>query len=983
MDKYKDFTITGSENIEELQAKLIELTHNETGAKILHIQNEDSENVFSLSFKTLPTSSNGVAHILEHTVLCGSKKYPVKDPFFSMHRRSLNTYMNALTGSDFTCYPAATLVKKDFYNLLDVYLDAVFHPKLDELSFLQEGHRLEFQDPKDATSPLLFKGIVYNEMKGSLASCDTRLWKQMMHELYPTLSYRFNSGGDPEEIPNLTYQELLDFHKTYYHPSHCLFYFYGNIPLDEHLDFLRDKVFKGVKKALPLSQTPLEERFTAPKKCIAYYPIAEEEEKEEKNDKEMVAIGYLTCSIKEQDLWLALQVIDLILMSTDASPLKEALLKSGLCKQADTYIDSDATELPFVLIAKGCSQNATEEIEKVVLNALQSIVERGIDKEQIDAAIHQIEFSRSEITGSHNPFGLSLFMRSALLKLHGVNPSEGLKIHTLFDQLRKRCEDPSYLPFLIKKFLIDNKHKVTLTMIPDEELAKKENQEEFNRLSSIRHNLQQKDIENIIEKSKNLQDLQEAIENCDIEVLPKVSIEDVSKNARILDLLKEDIDGLSVYRHPCFTNHITYLDLHFDLPSLELDELPYLRLFSGILTEVGSGGRDYKQNLEYMQKYTGGLGAFVALHVQSDDFNKFRPTFGLKAKALYRNTDKLFSLVNDTLKTLDFSDKDRIKELLIQHHSNLEHYITQNAIKYATNLSSKHFSLPAYIGNTVYGLDYLIALRKIVKDFEKNPKKLIDKLYLLKDRLLATQNAQLVMSLSQDKYEEIKKEGFYGLPSLCKTPIDSHFSPKLAQTKGITEGRIIASPVAFTAMSLPCISFQHKAAASLNIASHLFENKVLHKRIREQGGAYGAGASAHFLSGHFTFYSYRDPHLAKSYKAFLESINTIAEGQFTDNDIEEAKLQIMQDLDTPIAPGQRASTAFSWMLTKKSYDVRNTFRNNLIHAKKEEIIETTKNHIQKHINELQLVSFANKSFLEQEENALKTYGIEKLPIYPV
>ena len=248
MDKYKDFTITRSENIEELQAKLVELIHNETGAEVLHIQNDDHENVFSLSFKTLPKSSNGAAHILEHTVLCGSKKYPVKDPFFSMHKRSLNTYMNALTGSDFTCYPAATLVKKDFYNLLDVYLDAVFHPNLDELSFLQEGHRLEFQDNDNVDSPLIFKGIVYNEMKGSLASSDTRLWKLMMHELYPTLPYRFNSGGDPEEIPNLSYQELLDFHKTYYHPSNCLFYFYGNLPLEEHLDFLSEKLLKDYKK---------------------------------------------------------------------------------------------------------------------------------------------------------------------------------------------------------------------------------------------------------------------------------------------------------------------------------------------------------------------------------------------------------------------------------------------------------------------------------------------------------------------------------------------------------------------------------------------------------------------------------------------------------------------------------------------------------------------------------------------------------------
>lgn len=982
MDKYKDFTITNSENIDELQSKLIELTHNDTGAKILYIQNDDDENVFSLSFKTLPSSSNGAAHILEHTVLCGSKKYPVKDPFFSMHKRSLNTYMNALTGSDFTCYPAATLVKKDFYNLLEVYLDAVFHPKIDELSFLQEGHRLDFQEPNDIHSNLVFKGIVYNEMKGSLASSDTRLWKQMMHELYPTLPYQFNAGGDPEEIPNLTYEELLDFHKTFYHPSHCLFYFYGNIPLEEHLNFLRENILKDFKKASPLHCIPLEKRFNKPKKTIGYYPVAEDDG-DQLMDKSIVSIGWLTCPIKDQQTWLALQVLDIILMATDASPLKEALLKSGLCKQADTYIDSDATEIPFVLICKGCKEDAAEKIEKVVFETLNDIIKTGIEDEQIEAAIHQIEFSRSEITGSHYPFGLSLFMRSALLKLHGVNPSEGLKIHTLFDILREKIKDPAYLNDILKQFLIDNNHRVTLTMIPDEFLSKKEAQHEFNKLAQIKIGLTEDDLKNISVKAQQLQELQEKQENEDLEVLPKVNINDVTKNARTLELLKEECNNLAIYRHPCFTNQITYLDLHFELPKLELQELPYLRLFSGILSEVGAGGRNYKQNLDYMQRYTGGLGAFIALNVQSDNFNHLKPTFGIKAKALYRNSERLFSLVKDTLTTLDFSDKNRIKELLSQHHSSLEHHITQHALEYATNLSSKHFSVSANISNRIYGIDYLLELRTIVKEYEKNPNKLIDHLYSLKEKLLATTNAKLVLSLSQKQYDEIKKEDFYGLASICSAPTGSHFSNNLTLPSGLTEGRIIASPVAFTAMSLPSIAFQHDDAANLNIVSRLFKNKVLHKRIREQGGAYGAGASAYFSSGHFTFYAYRDPHLAQTFKAFSEAVETISEGRFTEKDIEEAKLQILQDLDTPIAPGQRASTAFSWMLTQKTYDVRNTYRTNLLNANKENIIETARKHIQNHMNQLELVSFANRSFLEREADSLKTYGINNLPIYPV
>jgi Zn-dependent M16 (insulinase) family peptidase len=987
MNYLDDFKEIRKEQIKELKATLVELEHKPSGAIILSIQNDDPENVFSLSFKTHPENSNGVAHILEHTVLCGSKKFPVKDPFFSMHKRSLNTYMNALTGADFTCYPAAAYLEKDFYNILEVYLDAVFNPLLDNLSFLQEGHRLEFENPEDESTALNFRGIVYNEMKGSLASNDTRLWKQMMQALFPTLPYGFNAGGDPNEIPQLTYEELLAFHKKYYHPSHCLFFFYGNLPLEKHLEFIKEKVLKHIGKGPSLLEIGKEIRFKTPKKIKAFYPSNASEKEDEsvdnkdnqtdsKIEKNIHAIGWLTCDIKDQNKWLALQLLDLIFMATDASPLKEALLRSNLCKQADLYIDIDSSEIPVVLICKGSNEENSDKIDALVQQVLKKIIQEGISKELIDGALHQMEFSRSEITGTHMPFGLSLFMRSALLKQHGVNPSEGLKIHALFDNLRQKCENPTYLAELINEFFINNPHKVILTMKPDEHLAQKEHSDEKNTLEKIKASLTEKDIFLIKEKSRQLIELQEKHESVNLEVLPKISSKDVSTSARKI-LLEEDLlNNLSIYRHNCFTNRIIYADLHFTLPQIDLKDLPYLRLFSGFLTEVGTSTRDYKKNLEFMQQHTGGLNAFVSLHVQSDDFNLFNPTFGLRGRALFRKSDKLFSILKDTLTSACFKDKERIKELLDQHHSNLEHHITQNALKYAINLSSKSFSLPSFIGNCVYGLDYLISLRKIIKDFDKNPYHLIEKMNYFQDILLATQNAKLVLGVDDEEYEKIKKENFYGLSQICSKPQKSLFNPQQVSVEKKNEGRIVASPVAFSALSLPSISFQHKDAAYLNIASHLFENKVLHKRIREQGGAYGAGASVHSLAGHFTFYSYRDPHLSNTYKAFLESISTIGEGKFNEQEIEEAKLQILQDLDAPIPPGQRASTAFSWLLAKKDQQVRDTYRKNLLNAGKDQIIEATKLHIKNHLNEATLVSFAGKDLLENESKLLKSMGVK-------
>jgi presequence protease len=326
-DRYRGYLVTKSLYIQEQQCHLTELVHESSGACILHLGNQDPENLFSLSFRTLPESSNGVAHILEHTVLCGSQKYPVKDPFFAMNRRSLNTFMNALTGADFTCYPAASQVEQDFYNLLDVYLDAVFHPLLKEQSFAQEGCRLEFSDPLDPTSPLQYKGVVYNEMKGSLSSPMTRLIEALNSELYPNSPYGFNSGGDPSQIPNLSYEELLFFHKNYYHPSRCLFFFYGNLPLKKHLDYISHHILKNVHKLPELPPIPKQPRYTKPVYKEAFYPLAAEEITE---DKAIIAFSWLTCSIKEQITLLALSVLDIVFMDTDASLLKIELLRSGL-----------------------------------------------------------------------------------------------------------------------------------------------------------------------------------------------------------------------------------------------------------------------------------------------------------------------------------------------------------------------------------------------------------------------------------------------------------------------------------------------------------------------------------------------------------------------------------------------------------------------------------------------------------------------------
>src|ERR1700722_3813918 len=688
-EKYGNFVVTRLKEIPEIQSSLIELEHVPTAAQIMQIAQEDEENLFNLSFRPHPDKANGVDHILDNTVLCGSSKFPVHDPFFSMSRRSLNTFMNALTGPDFTCYPASSQVPKDFYNLLEVYLDAVFHPTLSKLSFLQEGHRLEFLKPDDPNTPLIFKGIVFKEMKGALATPDARLGEAMMHTLFPDLTYGVNSGGDPQEIISLTYEELKAFHAKFYHPSRCLFYFYGNLPIEGHLDFLEKHAFKNVEKVPPLPFLPKQPRFAKKVEVSLSYPLYEEEEPTHKT---LIGMAWLTCSILEQEELLALTVLDVVLTGTDAAPLKMALFKTKLFKQTDSMLEGDMSELPFIIVCKGCADTSADAIEKVVRSTLAQLAIEGIPGHLIEAAIHQIEMARTEITGHSSPYGLSLFWRSALLKQHGGNPEDGLKVHTLFHHLREKAKESRYFPNLIHKYFLNTSHFVRVEMHPDTTLATKEIAQEQEQLVSIMKSLKDIDIKGLLNQAKELAAYQEGAREDFIDALPKVTLADVEKKGKEFALTHEQFGKFELYTHPCFTNELTYVDLIFDLPFFEEKDLPLLRLFTLLLPQVGCGGRSYNQHLEYLLEHTGGVGVSLDLSLQAESADLMRPSLTIRGKALNRKLDKLFPILRDMVISADFTDTSRLKELLMQHLHGLENNIQHNSLRYAVNLAARGFS---------------------------------------------------------------------------------------------------------------------------------------------------------------------------------------------------------------------------------------------------------------------------------------------------
>lgn len=964
---YHHFKVTKLQEIPELHCTLVELIHLPTEAKVMYIANDDPENVFCLSFQTTPNSSNGVAHVLEHTVLCGSKKFPVKDPFFSMHRRSLNTFMNAFTGADFTCYPAASQVPTDFYNLLDVYIDAVFHPTLKELSFAQEGHRLEFATPSDPNSALEYKGIVFNEMKGAMATAGARLSEEISKALFPDITYGVNSGGDPQQILKLTYQELLDFHKTYYHPSRCLFFFYGNMPLEGHLDFIAKHILNDTISAPPLPAIPLQKRYSKPCRLTKKYPLSEEESPEEKTE---IAFSWLTCHLLNQEEILALCIVQLILLDTDGSSLKRALLKSGLCKQVLSYMDDEISEVPFIITVKGCNPSNAQKLERIIRTELTGAAEEGFPLDKVENAIHQLEFHRSEITGNHYPFGLSLFMRSALLKQHGGEPEDGLIIHSLCERIRKKnIENPGYFGHIIRKHLLDNPHFVRITIVPDKDLQKKEMEKEKKALKKVEKKLTKQQRKDIVEQSKQLEALQKSQEEENPDILPKVTLRDVPTRARLYELAEGHASRLKTFHHTTFTNNIVYADLVFDLPKIKESDLPYVRLLSTLISQVGSGGRDYIQNLEYIQAHTGGAGSGLSFNLQAADFAAAMPSIALRSKALNRKMSHLFPLLKELALTADFADTHRLKEIINKQYTGMQSHFTQNAMKYATSLSAAGLDVPSKISNIWYGIEYYQLIKSLAQDFASRSADLVKRLKHLQQAIFLSKAPDLIITSDGAAFNEIQGHHFFGVQdpwdklgkaSYAKWDNDYSLEPVSSQ------GRVISSPVAFISQVIRTVPFTHSDSAALTVAGHLMDNLYLHRTIREQGGAYGGGASSSPLAGNFYFYSYRDPNIYSSLKAFKNSVDEVLKGKFLVSDIFEAQLEVVQALDSPVAPGSRGDLAYAWMRESKTLEVRQAFRDKLLSLKKADILKAIEQHIQPHLPGSAAIVFAGKELLEQE-----------------
>ena len=927
--------------IESLNLNVEHYKHKVTGAEHYHLSAEDPQNVFMVALRTVPMDSTGVAHILEHTVLCGSEKYPVRDPFFMMIRRSLNTFMNAFTSSDWTAYPFATENRKDFQNLLQVYLDAVFFPNLDVLDFAQEGHRFEFEEPENPQSDLTYKGVVFNEMKGAMSSPIATLWQTFTRELYPTSTYHYNSGGDPKDIPDLSHQQLIDFHQLHYHPSNSVFMTYGDLPAIEHQTQFEELALSRFNEKVEVIKVPSEQRLSSPKKVVETYALNEES----LEHKTHIVLGWLLGENKNELDVLKGHLLAAVLLDNSASPLRQVLEETELADAPSPLcgLEDSNKEMVFAVGVQGSEAEHTDAIESLILDELKRIAEEGVSAEQVEAMLHQLELSQRELGGDSYPYGLELILQSLAGSMHDGNPIALLDTDSALNELGEEVKNPDFIPNLIREWILDNPHRICLTLVPDGEQAEREEAEEKARLAKIKAGLSDAETQAIIDQAMALKARQE--QEDDASILPEVTKEDIPADIKVVQPKLKASTDTPYTAYEVGTNGLVYEQLVIDIPELTEDEKAVMPLFNSFLTELGSADRSYLETQALQAMVTGGVGGKSSIRANIHDARQYHSHYILSGKALNRNHARLTDLLNESLAKVRFDETARIKDLMGQVRSSVDHGVTGSGHVHAMRASMQNFSPVAkwqFERSGFAGIQTIKAQHKaiseadgmdrLVEHFESIRNKLVS---ARKQALLVADDNGLDASLSQmqSAWSDLMAH-------------DNHSGLSLeASFKPVKQAWLTSTQVNFCAKSYPAVTSAHPDAPKLAVLGACLRNGFLHSSVREKGGAYGGGASFNAETASFNFFSYRDPRLLDTYADFDRALDWLMSSEAKQSLVEEAILNVISAMDKPSSPAGEARKAFYQQLYGRDHDMLMQYRQGVLSCTLEALREVAQKYI--------------------------------------
>ena len=923
-------------------------TESEFNCKHIHLDSKSDEKVFMVAFRTIPEDSTGVAHILEHTALCGSKKYAVRDPFFMMIRRSLNTFMNAFTSSDWTAYPFATQNDKDFNNLLSVYLDSSFFPNLDELDFLQEGHRLEYSEKNNSDSELEIKGVVYNEMKGAMSSISSQLWHGLSKHLYNSSTYKYNSGGNPENIIDLSHEYLVNFHKKHYHPSNATFFTFGNVNPAEIQNFIRENVLENFKPSNEVISVKNEDRISEPKIVTEFYnPMPDDE-----NNHHVVLSWLLGESHNPVEL-LESYLVSNILLDNSASPLRKALENTDLGKSLSplTGLEADHKELVFAAGLEGVDSNKQLEVEELILNCLKDIVSNGISDQLIRSSLHQLEIKQREITGSGMPYGLQIMLSCLPACLHNDDPLKVLDLDSSFNLIKNNLKDKNYIEKLIEEKIINNPHRVNYCLAPDTEFNSKNEKKIKEKVDEKSKKLSSKDKERIIELTKDLKIRQEKSDNP--EVLPKVTKNDIPKK-RVYAKSESYKNDSKNFFYKVGTNGITYHSIVLPCSPLTDNEFKVASLFTNTLTDIGIGNKSYEEVQKIQSAVTGGISASFTLIPNENQSSHY---LGLKitSKSLEENEQEMQNLMIETAKDSNFSDKSRIKDMLNFITSDNEKSLIQNGHILSMSNAAAQINNVSATNDFASGVNFITNTSKLSKKIDKNSEldKYIELLNSIKNKINPVPSYTFTASsLNMDQ----SKINFAFDDKNNSFSIQNYFD---IQQESI--GWITGAQVTYCAEAFPTVDFFHKDAPALSVLGAVLRNGYLHSAIREKGGAYGSGAMQDSNNKVFKFFSYRDPRCTETFEEFKKSrewsLKNISQEQ-----LDEGILGIISSIDKPLSPFGEAMSDFSMNLDKKDLEKRLEVRSLVKNCTLDDLINVSQKYL---FNESKKSVIAGENYIDE------------------
>jgi Zn-dependent M16 (insulinase) family peptidase len=915
------------QRIASLNVELTHYRHQGLGTEHYHIAANNPENVFMVAFRTLPKDSTGVAHILEHTALCGSKRFPVRDPFFLMIRRSLNTFMNAFTSSDWTAYPFATENAKDYQNLLEVYLDAAFFSRLDPLDFAQEGHRLEFTKPDDPTTPLQYKGVVYNEMKGALSSPVHRLWDALTHYIFPTTTYHHLSGGDPAEIPRLTHDELVAFYQTHYHPSNAVFFSFGDIPATQVQANLEKFVLQHFQAQTHKIRAQRELHWAAPLSVESSYPASEQDCE---GDKTHIVMAWLLGPSSDYRQWCEAQLLTQLLLNNSSSPLLHALETTplGAAPSPICGLEDSNREMVFVCGLEGTKPENANALQSLIQNVIKEVSIHGVPMDQIESVLHQFELSQREITGGSHPYGLQLCLRMLTPALHDGDAMTVLDMEPALAQLRKDCQDPNFIKNLAKKLLIENRHRLRLTLKPDAKMYHAEPAQERQQLDEIQAALTPSEQAHIIAQTQALTERQNNPDQA--ELLPKVELSDVPKTISIPTGSRYPLGNSELHYYGQGTNGLVYQDIIYKLPAMDNSQLALLPLYNACVTELGVGDKDYVATQSWQARVTGGIYASTLLRSDIEDATHCRGIFTFGGKALTRRYADLQQVLAATLAEVRFDEHPRLRELFAQIKADLNQSITGNGHAYAMTAACSGFNQLAALQQQWNGLAAIARVNQLDKTLGE-----ASALHALSNQLSdlhqqLTSQLETVLLIGEPNQQDdllqilsdqwpVKSSGV-NQESWKNTPLHAHTRELWTTT----------TQVNFCAKAYPTVPTAHPDAPALTVLGGFLRNGYLHRAIREQGGAYGGGAGQDSGIAGFRFYSYRDPRLADTLHDFDQALEWLHSNAHTGQQLEEAILGVIGQLDKPSSPAGDAKKAFYNNYFGRTREQQQAFREQIL-----------------------------------------------------